>query len=134
MNVCLGCGEPIRWVLTERGRRMPLNPDPHPDGTVVVRLVDGRPRAHVLTGPELPAQEPAWRPHWVTCPSAPEFRARQGRTVARCTVCEFPLDPVLVAREPHHTTHPSCDPHAARARADWLANRARAAERGRNPR
>lgn len=137
MDVCAGCGEPIRWVITTAGRRMPLDPDPHPDGTVVVRVVEGQPRAHVLTGPELPARELAWRPHWVTCPRAPEFRARKAPAVP-CMACQLPLDPVLARREPHHTTHPSCDPEAERARADEKrartragADAARAAARGR---
>lgn len=58
-----------------------------------------------------------------------------------CTVCRLPRDPVLARREPHHTTHPACDPEAERARADEKrartragADAARAAARGRNTR
>ena len=121
MNVCVGCGAPIRWVLTVAGKRLPIDPEPTEDGNVVVRDVDGQPRAHVLTGPELPAREQAWRPHWATCPKAGEFRAppATGRRPL-CTVCQLPLDPVLAAREPY-TTHPSCDPEAVRARAAYKA-------------
>lgn len=124
MSTCPHCGAPVRWVTTEAGATLGIDPDPHPQGTVTHRLVDGRPRAHVLTGPELPAQEQAWRPHRATCPNTPENRARQARARPRCTVCDLPRDPALADTEPH-TTHPTCDPHAARARADWLAAQAR---------
>jgi hypothetical protein len=112
-SVCAACGARIRWVMTEHGRRIPLDPDPHEDGTVVaVTTPDGKPRARVLTGDALPAQEPAWRPHWVTCPAAPEHRARKRRSRSHgplCAVCRAPMDPDL-ARLEGWATHPSCDP------------------------
>jgi hypothetical protein len=90
---------------------MPLNPDPHPAGTVILTTVDGHTRARVLTGNELPAQETAWRPHWATCPKAPEYKAARQRRHSQgplCAVCRQPMDPAL-ARLEHWATHPSCD-------------------------
>lgn len=123
MDVCPGCAQPVRWVTTEHGRPLPLDPDPHPDGTVVPVVVGGQPRAHILTGPELPALGPAWRPH--QCPPPPR---------RDCTVCRGPLDPHLVAAQ-GDTTHPTCDPGPTAARTRWLAARARdAAAAGRKSR
>jgi len=104
------CTALIRWVITLANARMPLEPDPHPDGNVIrVRLEDGSIRARVLTGNELPAQQTAWMPHWRNCPDSPEFRKRKARTGPRCKACEQPMDPDL-ARLERWTTHPACDP------------------------
>lgn len=104
-EACRSCGEPIRWFLTITGRRIPIDPTPHPAGTVI-RITDenGRVRARVLTGNELPAQETAWRDHRATC-----TRIRAG---PRCTRCQGLLDPDVAEAEPWHTTHPTCDPGA----------------------
>lgn len=122
-----GCTADVRWVLTEGGRRMPIDPDPHPDGTVV-RRVDGqgRIRAHVLTGVELPAQEPAWRPHWTTCPASAEFRRRQWAAAPKCIACKLPLDRELTART-GWPWHPCCAPPTDLADAVREARAERAA-------
>lgn len=109
-TVCTGCSAPIRWVLTVGGKRMPLDPDPHPDGNVIRVEHDGLIRARVLTGDELPAQEPAWRAHWVTCPASADFKRRKGATTPRCVECRQPLDPVLARLGDRW--HPCCAPVA----------------------
>lgn len=106
---CAGCGAPIRWVITLGDKRMPIDPEPHEDGNVVPRkLSDGRIRAQVLTGENLPAQEPAYRSHFVTCPKAPDFRRRKSLATKRCRGCGHPLDATLAAAG--DTYHPSCAP------------------------
>jgi len=103
-----GCGATIRWVITIAGRRMPINPDPHPDGTIIREVTPEGIRARVLTGDQLPAQQTAWQPHWVTCPDSPQFRDRKARTTPRCRACSGPLDPWLVAQgRPWHVL---CEP------------------------
>lgn len=105
-----GCGAPIRFVQTELGRRLPIDPQPHPDGTVIaIKQPDGTTVARVLSGDQLPAQQTAWRPHWATCPASPQFRKRKARIARRCRVCGKPMDPDLALRE-RWTTHPACDP------------------------
>lgn len=123
-----GCGRPIRWVLTVGGKRMPLDPDPAPDGNVVRTVVEGSVRARVLTGDELPAQDPAWVPHHRTCPAAAQFRRNRARAVKRCRGCTDPLDPVLAAAGDLY--HPLCAPTDLREQVE----RARAAVRGQTPR
>lgn len=130
MSACPHCGAPVRWVTTEAGATLGIDPDPHPDGNVVARTVDGQPRAHVLTGPELPAQERAWRRHAATCTARPQPTPR---TATRCTICQLPLDAQLHDVEPH-TMHPTCDPEPIRARLAWSAQQARDAARGRTTR
>jgi hypothetical protein len=104
---CPLCQGPVRRVVTELGRRIALDPDPHPEGTIVPLTVAGRTRARVLTGERLPAQETAWRDHDLTCPEGRAAKQRAARLRPRCTVCGNPLDELLIAMEPS-TTHPCC--------------------------
>ncbi|MGE5585779.1 MAG: hypothetical protein ACM309_09680 [Bacillota bacterium] len=58
MTTCKGCGREIKWLRTEAGKQMPVDPEP-----VTVVLTDGR----VFRG---------YRPHWATCPKAEQFRRK----------------------------------------------------------
>lgn len=72
---CRSCGAPIRWVTTTGRKPMPLDVDPHPDGTVVPAHDPARPGivvAQVLPAP--PTDRPAWRPHFATRPNADQHR------------------------------------------------------------
>jgi hypothetical protein len=114
-DTCGDCRQPVRWVITEEGRRIEIDPDPvDDDGNVVPVVVDGHTRARILTGAELPADGPAYRRHVSTCPESPEARKRRARLAPRCRVCLFPMDPTL-ARLEQWTTHPACDTTAAAA-------------------
>jgi hypothetical protein len=74
MTECQSCHAPIRWVRTEKGKRMPLDADPCPDGNIV--LVDGV--AHVMKQEELgdmffrPGQR--FKSHFATCAHAASHR------------------------------------------------------------
>lgn len=122
-----GCGAVIRWLFTESGRRMPLDVDPHPDGTVVLVEHEGKTLARVLTGAQLPAQETAWRPHWATCPASDAMRAKRARTAARgplCSGCGGPI-PADLAEAEGWTHHPCCDPAERAAHKAAIAARRR---------
>lgn len=120
-DVCSGpnCRAIIRWVLTEAGRRMPIDPTPHPAGNIVRVDIPGvGVRARVLGGGQLPVLPPAqaWRQHRVTCPAAVAERAKSGGVGPRCAdpACGLPMDPDLAVRE-QWRVHPSCtDPAAPR--------------------
>ena len=123
-GTCTDCGGPVRTIITaETGRRVELDPEPHPAGTVVPVLVDGRLVGRVLDGGQLPAQVPAWRRHDATCPRSAAARRHADRTAPRCTACQGKLDPVLARVEPHHDEHPSCDTRAAAALVRYAARR-----------
>lgn len=72
---CSACGAPIRWATTTKGRRMPIDPDPHPQGNIILEhLGEGvAPIAHVNAGPI----EGGYRSHFVTCPNADDFRRKR---------------------------------------------------------
>lgn len=77
-DTCRSCGAPITWVITEKGHRMPLDRDPHPEGNIVPATVTGpydlvEVRARVLSGDELHGAT-AWRSHFVTCPNSARHR------------------------------------------------------------
>ena len=103
---CTLCGASIRWVTTVGDRRMPLDLEPAEDGNVVPVVVDGKQRARVLTGPELPAQEPAWRSHHSTCPHAADARRRKAITAPRCRYCSGRLHQLLI--DDGIDVHPLC--------------------------
>jgi hypothetical protein len=70
------------WAETAR-TKMPLNPDPDPDGSVRLRdsrAVIGEKFATVLKGDELLAArsvgEDLYLPHFATCPAARKHRRR----------------------------------------------------------
>lgn len=75
---CRRCGAPITWAITEKGRRMPLDRDPVPDGNVVITELAGVrspggmiPRVHVLHKDENPPGQ-RYKAHFATCPSRPK--------------------------------------------------------------
>lgn len=108
------CRRPIRRVETTLRTRMPLDPDPVPDATVVIRRnpATGDVRAHVLAGSDpRGAAEVTWRPHWATCPNSDVFRRRKHATIPRCVGCREPLDPVLATRDGWESRyHATCAP------------------------
>lgn len=68
---CKACSAPIRWAMTQKGKRMPLDLEPSEAGTWVL---DGE-VANLLARPVRDAAIwPRYIPHWATCPSAPLFR------------------------------------------------------------
>jgi len=56
MTRCKKCGEPINWITTQNGKKMPTNP-----GAVTICTAEGK----VVSG---------FIPHWDTCPHADDFR------------------------------------------------------------
>lgn len=58
MTRCKKCGEPINWIITPAGKKMPTNP-----GAVTVCTPEGK----VVQG---------FVPHWDPCPYADESREK----------------------------------------------------------
>jgi len=74
-TACRSCGARIRWVFTDKGHRMPLDPEPDPTGNIVIRE-DGD--AHVITKDDvIPPQAERWISHFATCPEAARHRRRK---------------------------------------------------------
>ena len=69
---CSTCGARMVWVVTDKGKRMPLDPEPTADGNVVRT---GEQTVRYLTAGE------AWTglrftSHFATCPDAAKHRRR----------------------------------------------------------
>lgn len=73
-GTCRSCGAPVRWVKTNTGRPMPLDPEPVPTGNVVMCLG----LAHVLREDRDPQVE-RFNAHFVTCPHAAQHRKPRTR-------------------------------------------------------
>jgi hypothetical protein len=65
------------WVVTDKGRRMPLDPEPVRDGNVVFtgEYDDDVPRVRYLHRDEAP-DVPTYKSHFATCPNADAHRRR----------------------------------------------------------
>lgn len=69
---CSSCQAPIVWAITDSGRRMPVDAQPHEDGTVVLTYETSFVAARVdptYTGPKHLS-------HFATCPNAGQHRRR----------------------------------------------------------
>lgn len=59
---CKACGKPVEWHPTASGSSMPIDPDPHPEGTF--GFVAGMKLARLGLGAKKPRM---YRCHWDTC-------------------------------------------------------------------
>jgi len=75
---CRSCGAEIRWVLTERGKRMPLDPEPYhgdsPAGLFVLRGHDQLVPTAIAAPAGAFEEEPHFRSHFASCPHAEQHR------------------------------------------------------------
>jgi hypothetical protein len=74
---CRACQAPLLWVLTEHGKKMPLDYEPYvgddPRGLFVLR--DGPDGTYAMaTTPEAFPDEPVYRSHFATCTRPGDFR------------------------------------------------------------
>lgn len=102
---CRSCQAPIWFGLTEKGRRMPMDPAPVEDGNVVVDRMEqvmdqlagadesgpgqALPHIRVLArGETVDPATPRYVSHFVTCPAAQRFRRAKTTTRAAATPAE----------------------------------------------
>jgi DNA-directed RNA polymerase subunit RPC12/RpoP len=108
-STCKSCSARLLWVLTQGGRRMPLDEHPVSDGSgnVLIERDDrtGEIRGRVLTGAELPHDGPAYVPHHRTCPEGEQWKTRRAAG-PRCSRCGERLDEQLAALG--YTRHVGC--------------------------
>lgn len=89
---CSTCPQMVVWVKTEaRGQAMPLDPEPHPDGNVI--MIDVPQTRHqvarVVHPADLPAPAPAYRAHFVTCANPPRRNHKPKRHEHNCQLCSW---------------------------------------------
>lgn len=79
-RTCRWCNQPVRWVISERGRNMCLDPQPSTLGNVVLIATASGTRARVVAADELAARRKQigqlWMPHAATCPHIGRNRTR----------------------------------------------------------
>jgi hypothetical protein len=76
---CRACHLPVRWAITAaHGKPIPIDPDPSPDGTVLIEKIEGADVARVWApiGRECPP-DVLYVVHFVTCAA----RGRSGKEV-----------------------------------------------------
>lgn len=78
---CRSCGAAILWATSPTGKRIPLDANPHPDGTVqldaavarVLKDAELHYARSVAVGPTL------YLSHFATCPDAKQWRGHDRR-------------------------------------------------------
>lgn len=80
MAQCNSCGAEIVWAVTSgKGKAMPIDAEPNPDGNVELlppKQGTRAPVAVVHAQPPLAPEHPIHMPHHATCPQAAEWRRR----------------------------------------------------------
>lgn len=83
VSQCRSCGASIRWVVSVKGARMPIDAEPDANGNLYLatRAVDGAWCASVTTGRQmhyLRSIGRAYVSHHATCPQALQWRRKEG--------------------------------------------------------
>jgi hypothetical protein len=75
---CRACGAPMVWVRTAKGKAMPLDAEPTPDGAFVF---DGDPEDRRVTciGEKAVYSGERFTSHFATCPDAKSFRTEESK-------------------------------------------------------
>lgn len=78
MTRCRSCGAEIRWAMTSKGKRIPLDVGEHADGNLVLHEDPMRIAATVAYGDgeaeTLGIKGPRALSHFATCPQASQHR------------------------------------------------------------
>lgn len=95
LKPCRSCSVAVRWVDTDKGSRMPLDPDMCPDGNFVFtdpEREEGTVRA--LGRMELlgPATRPRYKSHFATCPQSRTWRKGADQTARRRAIARTERD------------------------------------------
>ena len=80
MSNCRTCGAAIRWARTEKDDAIPVDPEPHPEGNLILEEdpESFMPRARVHR-PLFDKETTLHRSHFVTCPDAAKHRKPRRR-------------------------------------------------------
>lgn len=73
-DVCRSCKAPIRWAVTGRGKKMPMDAEPTPAGNFILAPGDP-PTALLIHDGDMVAKGAArFTSHFATCPDSKTFR------------------------------------------------------------
>ena len=72
MSTCSSCGAEIDWYLTRKGKSIPIDPDPVPDGNLFFHGSV----IHYAKHPPAPGEE-RYKSHFATCPNAKHHRRKR---------------------------------------------------------
>jgi hypothetical protein len=75
MSLCRSCGAQILWARTEKGKKAPIDLEPNPLGTIIIREKEGEQPLAIFGVPDgaFP-EEPRHTSHFATCPEADHWR------------------------------------------------------------
>lgn len=74
MSLCATCGRRIIWCRTELGKKMPVDPDPAPDGNLILTGSQLLPTAKTVGKAGNTDNKPLYKSHFATCRDAAKHR------------------------------------------------------------
>lgn len=76
---CRSCGNPIVWAVTKRGKNIPIDPQPTPNGNILLRdNIAGHKDAVYLSAAIQPNPgEKKYTSHFATCPNSKAHRGKK---------------------------------------------------------
>lgn len=71
---CRSCGAPVIWTVTERGKRMPVDADPDPQGNIRLEQSTGDAPLTAVYTREWTAGAELYVSHFATCDQPKKWR------------------------------------------------------------
>jgi hypothetical protein len=71
---CRSCGAPVIWTVTERGKRMPVDAEPNPQGNIRLEQSTGDAPLTAVYMRERTASVELYTSHFATCPQSRQWR------------------------------------------------------------
>jgi len=82
METCRSCGKPIKWVVTQKNKRMPIDPQPVEGGNIELHNQGEYLPPLAVYHSLAPAGVKLYVSHFATCPNAAKHRKKQqGKTL-----------------------------------------------------
>jgi hypothetical protein len=72
-GTCDSCKAPLKWAVTRKGHRMPLDPEPVPDGNLVLTYEGD---TVIAEGAPTGTTRARYQSHFASCPDREQHRRR----------------------------------------------------------
>lgn len=82
-QTCKSCEQPIRWAVTEKGHRIPVDPEPTATGNLLLEERAGGAVFAVPVPQGTMARALRYASHFATCPHAAHHRHPRARATQR---------------------------------------------------
>jgi len=75
---CASCRRPVIWTVTDKGKRMPVDAQPTPDGSIVLTVDKAEVRSRIVEVKFRFGRTDLHTSHFARCPAADTHRRPRG--------------------------------------------------------